>query len=211
MILKIDHISYSCDRLSKQNSLVLENYQKIFGEESLENIDCKKKLLKLGSNTHNIYMYQSKCGAPIEITQYPVVSGNNTSIEVNGYSVLWRVSDVRRSVDMFCDLGFEIQKQDKKSAILYIIPFLDKKRYEIIFVQDKKRCGSGYLDVNGFSSLGIFVDSVKKTIGSVRDENIYVSGISRLCINKRMMDIAFIRGASGEIVEVIGLAGKESI
>ncbi len=81
MILKFDHISYSCG----EGEVDCPNgYEQAFCELHLENIPCKMEFLKFNSSWHNLVMFKPMDKLSvlpnIEYTEYPMVDEKNKGI-----------------------------------------------------------------------------------------------------------------------------------
>lgn len=206
MVLKIDHISYSCAVGSKIDEKI-KGYTKAFEEVDLPNISCKSSFLKLGSAVHNISMYVSNDGFPVEVTAYPVVDGACDAIEFDGNTVTWHVSDVMAAADLFTSLG--ARASETEDGLFLLKPFLEKKPLYIKLVEDKEKTASGYLDFEGWSSIGLFVDNSEKEALKLAKKNYQVTGISQITVNSQKLDIAFVKGKNNELIEFISMAKGE--
>ena len=91
MLIKIDHVSYSCDDQFDCKRFFDMGYATEFCEERLENIECKKNLLKYKARLHNIYMLTKEDSIPIEITMYERVEKKDTGLSLNGNTLEWKV------------------------------------------------------------------------------------------------------------------------
>ena len=72
MIVKLDHISYSC-AYGKEESIKasFEGYREIFREENIENLSIKSEFMSTQEKEHCLYMMVKEGDVPIEITSYP--------------------------------------------------------------------------------------------------------------------------------------------
>lgn len=212
MVLKFDHISYSCDESFDYRSVIPEEYEEQFVERNLQNIRCKEKFLQYGSGMHNIFMLDSKeNNIPIEITQYPMVSGANSNLILDKSKIYWYVKELEEAVKFFSILGMKVIARDENSVELSITPFLDKKEYVIHFLRESKKETVPYLDVQGFSSVGLLVDSAEKNLKKISQKGFYVTEISKLKVNGKWLDIGFAEGKNGEIVELISLLKSKEV
>lgn len=204
MILKFDHISLSCsDELDVEN-YIPDHYTEAFRDMELDNISCKMKYLKFKSPKHNIIMLVPQkpdaIGVPIEITQYPEVSDTSTALYFKGNTVFWEVADIKSARDLFLSLGAQ-ETEDEKSLILS--PFLDKRQFLIRLVENTASTQESFLDVEGFSSIGLFVDNIQKHLDRCADAGFPISDISPIRVQGKWMNIAFVEGKNGELVELI--------
>ena len=69
MIVKFDHISYTCpigeeDEFKKAYS----DYKEAFCEKKIFNLDTKMEFMKLDTREHDLYMMTKEGSYPIELT-----------------------------------------------------------------------------------------------------------------------------------------------
>lgn len=205
MVLKLDHISLSCGCGNEYKEKIPENYKKRFEEFDLPNIDCKKEFLKLMSPVHNIFMYDDESnGIPIEVTQYPEVISQVSNISFEERTIYWPVKDITAGIELFTLLGGKVSEN---STEVVFKPFLDKVAFSICFTETKENEVS-VLDKNGYTSVGIFVDNVLREIEKMAVKGFEVTQINTLMVDNKKMDIGFIRGKNGEIVELIALSKR---
>lgn len=203
MVLRVDHISFSCGNDYSYENILPPGYTKQFEEIGLLNISCKKGFLKNDASVHNIYMYSDETGIPIEITQYPKAFCKNEAISFAGRDILWKVKNPQKAKELFNILGGKIDE----NGIVQIRPFFEKNPISISF---KENSGQDvpYLDVNGFSSLGLFVDDTDKEMAKLAKEGYFTTDSERISVNGKQLSIGFVKGFSGEIVELISLSRK---
>ncbi len=203
MVLKLDHVSFSCGIGDAYEERIPRGYQKKFAEYDLPNIACKADFLELKSPWHNIFMYDGgEESIPVEVTQYPQVIQAISDITVNGRTILWPVVDREAAVELFTALGGK--GQEDLSEVVFK-PFLDKEPFTIRFVVSEN-ISKSVLDMNGYTSIGLFVDNVFREIKKLADKNYMVTEMNSLTVAGKKMDIGFVRGKNGEIVELISLS-----
>lgn len=208
MVLKFDHISYSCANEIKIYE-ILNSYNKDFEEKELQNIDCKKSLLQYDSKVHNIIMYRPKeYGMPIEITQYPVVKYNNVSISFRENELIWYVRDLEAAYSFFECIDANKIDEAEDILLLQFRPFLDDIPINIKLKKKANINAPGYLDVEGFSSIGIFVDNIQKYTEIYRNKGFFTTSISSIVVDSKKLDIVFSKGKNNEIIELISMSRK---
>lgn len=207
MILKFDHISYSCGLGQEFKRILPNGYREAFREMDLSNISCKQRYLRHGSRTHNIFMFQpTGSDLPIEVTQYPTVTGKNEALQLMDGEIQWDVEDLASAVDFFACLDAKEHAGSDQRKVVEITPFLEKAGIRI-HLREKKadRKRRTFLDVEGFSSLAFFVDDARKYLAGVHEAGFFGTEISSIAVNGKWLDIAFVEGANGELVELISL------
>lgn len=207
MILKLDHISFSCDKEKDYRASIPQGYREVFAETGLPNTECKRRFLSDWQDVHNIIMLQSESGIPIEVTQYRTVSGEGRmGLYQNEIHIPTR--SIPSSVSYFSRLGLKVLSQSGTGAVMGLRPFLDKNEFRIYLKQDSSP-PLPFLDVMGYSSIGFLVDSVDKEAEKLRGSGYMVTRPSVLTVNGKLLRIVFSRGGSGEIVELIAIGKGE--
>ncbi len=208
MILKIDHVSFSCDEKENFINCIPEDYFISFSEIDLPNVECKRKLLLGQENaTHNIFMFQNDAGnIPIEVTQYHVTAGKSEII-VDKSDIYIPTCDITESMRFYMCFGMKAIEKSAEGVVLELSTFLDKTSLRIHLTKSAKT-RKPYLDVDGFSSIGLFVDCIEAEASKLCNEGYAFTGISPLTVNGNVMKVAFFYGKTGDIVELITLGGK---
>lgn len=110
MILKFDHIAFSCRRSELTNVFQrFSGYEQVFFEKNLLNIAAKKKLLSDEAlMDHDIVLLQSvKTGdVPIEITAYDVTVGP-AKYDIDGQTIIAYTDNVTESSKFYETIGFK--------------------------------------------------------------------------------------------------------
>lgn len=206
MILKFDHISYSCSSELDVKNNVPAHYTEAFRNMELDNIPCKMKYLKFKSPKHNIIMLVPKAfqsaGIAIEVTQYPKVVHGVENLSFKEYTIFWNVVDVVSARRLFLSLG---AKEESSANSLVLSPFLDKKKIFIQLIENTTCVREPFLDISGFSSIGLFVDNIPKHLEQCVAAGFQTSDISPIKVQEKWMNIAFVEGKNGELVELISI------
>lgn len=203
MILKFDHISYSCTK-ECANNVLFETYNEVFCEEELINLQIKKELLKYESKYHAIKMLNSNGNYPIEITSYPNCNQNGRKYEVVGGEIVVYTPAPEKTIHYMKAIGFKQVEDD----LLQLKPMLDAGPVILRIVYDKIVPLKWYLDYEGFGSLAFVVDNAVKHKKKLEENGIYVTDIQQLCVNGKNLNIFFSNSESGEIIEFISVEKK---
>lgn len=203
MILKFDHISFSCDKEKDYRASIPEGYREIFAEMGLPNTECKRSFLSNWQDVHNIIMLESESGIPIEVTQYKTVSGES-KLSLYQNEIHIPTPNILSSVSYFLCLGLKVLKQGETDAVLGLRPFLDKDEF-LIYLKQGSSPPFPFLDVMGYSSIGLFVGRIDKEADKLRKAGYMVTQPSALTVNRKLLEIVFSHGGSGEIVELIAI------
>ena len=201
MLIKIDHLSYSCDETFDYKMFLNKGFELDFYEEQLVNIDCKKALLKYESQYHSIYMLSKEGSVPIEITMYDCVDNIDTGMKLKDNVLEWEVRNVEITEEFLMALGARKGNDNQ----LTLKGFFDKTPLEIKLTKKVDIETQSFLDINGFSSLGLVVDNVNRELDKLQKNGYYVTGVNEIEVNKKRMEIGFVVGLNNEIVELISV------
>lgn len=152
-------------------------------------------------------MLQSESGIPVEVTQYETVSGEGR-ISLYQNEIRLPTCSIQSSISYFSCLGMKVLSQSITNAVMGLRPFLDMNEFRICLTQDSSP-PLPFLDVMGFSSIGLFVDSIDKEAGKLRKAGYMITNPSTLTVNGKLLEIAFSHGGNGEIVELIAIGKGE--
>ncbi len=208
MIIKFDHLSYSCSYEEEEKiiSKFCDNgggYTIQFREQ-VKNLPIKDQIMQNTCDMHGLVMLQPvdqkifHAPVPIEITSYLKVSGDS-SYGMEGAVIEFRTRNIKESAVFYQQLGF--QKEDRD--ILSLTTLLDKNKVYIKLVESSifyPYC----LDVSGFSSMAWIVNKIEKYTSMIKSKGIKVTNINELEVNKRKLKICFVIGKQGELIELIG-------
>lgn len=207
MVIKVDHVSYSCTTDEEYRHILTDGYRLSFKEKNLINAPCKKDLLLHGAVAHDIIFYNSLHGdIPLEITIYPhTQKADDEYMAISSKEVIFYVRDLYRSIQFFRCFGMVIDSQSDDEALLQIISALDKSCFYLKLIKTKQDTSKRYLDCTGYSSLALFVDNTVKISQKVAKTGFKVTEVSSIEVNRRKLLVSFAIGSNGEIVELISL------
>lgn len=204
MILKFDHISFSCKNEDAGKVMKsLDGYELVFCEEKLHNMNSKKNIMKQVQAFHNISLMHSSAGLPIEITSYNFCESSNDYLMLDGCIIKLFSPKIEYSIQLFRHLGFKIEEKAPSVYLAELKPLLDKEPVTILI--QEREIQRPYLDSNGFSSLAFIVDNLEKEKEKLSRLHYNTTEIECLCVNKKQLKIFFLEGISGEIFEFIAL------
>lgn len=201
MIVKFDHISYSCI-LEEEEAVKtsLSGYEEVFAEKDLMNLPIKKEFLKLPAKIHNITMLQNPQSLPIEITAYPECVKGEERLSLTDEGIRILTADIEATTDFYQKLGF---KQDGEN--LRIKPMLDASEICLQLTQVSGTSQITYLDQQGFGILAFVVDNGAKQKRQLESQGIYTTEIQELTVNGKSLKIFFAKSSAGDLVELIGI------
>ena len=205
MIVKFDHISYSCS-LEQEKAIcnLFEDYEVQFHEVELDNLPMKQAYMREVQKKHNIMMLQKQRCYPIEITAYEKCFERNLNVKEK-YVLCNDVIEIYSDNPSETEKFFEILGMKKgEDSILEIKPLLDEKKVRIK-VNKAQETTPIYLDEIGFGSLAFVVDNANRQKQLLQANNIESSEIEELTVNGKKLKIFFTKSSCGEIIEFIGL------
>lgn len=202
MILKFDHISFSCEKQQVQSLPLTAGYELQFREMSLRNLGCKEAFFQKPHTDHDIYMYERKGALPIEITAYDSCFSGVSSMDMENDSILIYSPDPAETADFFMLLGLKSERLDKTAFVLKGSFILGGS----ITLRILQSGMAGWkLDKAGWSSLGFLSGDSQKELRRMHDAGYEVTDAEELIVNQKAMNIGFCKGPFGEIIEIISL------
>lgn len=209
MIVKFDHISYSCSLLKEESARQLfSEYETVFHEKDLPNLAMKYPYMRKEQTTHNIMLLQKAGSYPIEITAYEAcekrAEGKTEKYVLSDDKIDIYSANPMETKAFFALLGFK----ENEEGILELKPLLDEKPLCIKVCKlpeestDTHTC---FLDEEGFGSLAFVVDNAKKQKALFKEKDYPTSEIEELMVNGKKLKIFFTNSPMGEIIEFIGM------
>lgn len=204
MILKLDHITYTCRR--RDVKAVLEDkfphYQLEF-KDTVSNLAIKEPLLRNCSPTHDLYYLTSVDNIPIEITAYDEIFPRPPFYRLENRTIVQECPDKQAALlfyQSFLGLAEPIYGKLSMQNIL------DKEKYHVDIKQnDIETITGGHrrLDVAGFVSLAFLVNHMDDLRTALLQKGYECTEIAALTVNNRALNIFFVLGPNSEIVEFI--------
>jgi len=211
MIIKFDHISYSAP-IDKEEAVreSFSDYNLIFEERGLNNLEIKSGFFMKEHELHNILMLNAEGKYPIELTMYDECYGQNAMYELGTDEIIIKSADVASSARFYEAFDFtrtESESSDLESCtetVLTLKPMFDSKVVSLRLVKSSITERT-VLDANGFGSLALVVDSIDRYGAVLAEAGYSITDIQSLVVNGKTLKIAFASGKNNEIVELIGV------
>lgn len=203
MIVKFDHISYSCKiDMEQETRNLFEGYEVQFHEVGLINMPMKYSYMHNKQEKHNI-MLLSKAGAyPIEITAYESCMHKK---EESKYVLKEELIEIYSRNPQETETFFKLLGMKKmEDGIMSYKAVLDEKPINIKVLKSEKEVNI-LLDEEGWGSLAFVVDNAKRQRQILIDSKYECSEIEELVVNNKNLKIFFTNSPTGEIIEFIGL------
>lgn len=201
MIIKFDHISFSCGKEAARPLLVTAGYELQFQEQALKNISCKQAFFHVPHAEHDIYMYEKPQKLPIEITMYDTCFPGIDSMSVENHSIVMYSTHPEKTSEFLSLFGLKKTEQTGDDLML-------EGRFAlggVTFGIRKADAVEWKLDKTGWSSVGFLSSNVQKELDRVKAAGYEVTCAEELEVNHRRMNIGFCKGPLGEIIEIISL------
>lgn len=201
MILKFDHISFSCTKENAKSTSVVAGCKPEFQELSLRNLDCKQTFFKDAHPDHDIYMYAGAQTIPIEVTAYDTCHLGRDSMTVEKERIILYSPEPERTAQFLMLFGLREVRRSEGEFVL-------EGRFVLggVVVGVRKADAVEWrLDKEGWSSLGFLAGDARKELDRIRAAGCDVTDVEELEVNQRLLRIGFCVGPFGEIMEVISI------
>lgn len=201
MIVKFDHISYTCP-IGEEDKVInsLSGYAQDFCENNVPNLEIKAEFMKMDTRMHDLYMLTKESGYPIEITSYSQCTEgkNRLTVDNNGFVILSK--EVKETELFYEKLGFITEQ-----SVMCMKPLLGKEKIRIRIEEDREADEKTYLDQKGWGILAFVVDNAEKQKRQLENAGVYTTAIQELLINGKKLKIFFAESNVGDLVELIGV------
>ena len=203
MILKFDHIAYSCNKEEISSlSNILKDYSLVFCEKNVKNLKIKEKLMFEYKDNHDIYLFEHKNNYPIEVTAYSNLSFKTDKYLLFEDYIVVNTSSFINSYDFYQKIGFK----DIENNFLRINTIIgNSTKIQIQNNEILDECKSNKLDSKGFCCLAFITNNIAKEKRRLDSLNIITTDIMELELHKKQMNIFFAYNEYGDICEFIGL------
>lgn len=199
MILKFDHIAYSCTRNEFEEIMKLfRDYSQVFLDRNLSNLDIKHSFMKYWCDTHDISLLISDYCLPVEITAYDQV-GEGNKYEVDDDSIIVNTASLTDSVSFYKSIGFK----DCNESEMVVKPIIGDKSIRLRFNELPNTVN--YLDSAGYCCLAFVTNNAEKEKQKLDRKNIFTTDIKPLRVNNKQMKIFFSYNDFGDICEFISI------
>ena len=201
MIIKFDHISYSCGMEDKKEVFerFARQYEVLFEEINLRNISGKQKLFYEKHQYHDLVMFDSKENFPVELTVYDRCRTKEPGLALENNKIVIKTADRKETGFFFEKMGFVPQ-----GNVMVLKTVLNKQKV-VLQIEETENEYNQKLDNYGFSSLAFWSNNVEKERKKLKELGYGVTLIEELVVNQKKLYICFVVGKQGEIVELIGI------
>lgn len=202
MIIKLDHIAYSCNRNEMEHVLeMFSGYQMVFHETNLKNLPIKRGLMDSWAEDHDIVLLNRDGFLPVEMTAYDetVCGCEKYKIENNLITVF--CNSIINSKMFYKALGFN-EIGDNIMILRTLIGEVVTIRFESISVplpNDHRT----RLDSKGYCCLAFVTNNAEKEKRKLDKCGAETTEIMKLVINKKTLNIFFVYNECDDIVEFI--------
>lgn len=199
MILKFDHLAFSCIKDKLNESITnFSDYESVFIEHNLPNLLIKEQLMQYKGATHDIALLNHKEKLSIEITAYDEVGDLVGKYDIKDNSIIVTTSSVKSSALFYEAIGFKHNSDNCYN----IHPMLDDRDINIQF-KENKMGSTNYLDSAGFCCMAFITNKANKEKKRLEKLNISTTDIMELTVNGKLLNVFFAYNEYGDMVEFI--------
>ncbi len=205
MIIKFDHLAYSCNstELTKVES-TFKGYKIGFRDEVV-NLPLKENLMHRYNDTHILTFLEplSPEVIPIEITSYNTVADKQTpSIEYDTkHTIKIYTENINNTTSLLKAVGFK----NKDNHLEYTSLFAPKT--VLVKLIETKHNINWALDNSGFSCLAFMSNNALKEQERL-SEQFECTEVDKLVVNDKNLSLFFVKGSSGELIEIFSVDRK---
>ncbi len=202
MIIKLDHISFSCGKSQICSLPPAAGYELQFRELSLKNLRCKESFFRRPQPDHDIYLYERKGGLPVEITAYDTCFCGTDSLALKEDTIMVYSPEPYKTAEFLMMFGLKKERADA-DGLLLIGGFVIGGPLTVRVSQADS--AEWMLDKTGWSSLGFLSNDSQRELARLSAAGYETTDAEELEVNQKPMNIGFCRGPFGEIIEIISI------
>lgn len=208
MILKFDHIAFSCDKKAINDFLkLIDGYETVFYEEGIENPRIKEALMASFQNNHTIALMEKQDNLPIEITAYDITHKGEPKYRFScdiPHRITVNTWDENESISFYKSIGFT-ENCDRMLKMSFAVGL---RHLELQIVKNY-RPTENKLDTEGYCCLAFVTNDVKKEKRRLEERGLCVTDIGTVQLNNRIMEVFFANNAQGDTCEFIQICKKK--
>lgn len=201
MIVKFDHISYSCSIVEKDSVYKQKfagKYKILFEEIGLKNIQGKQRLFYQHHQYHDLIMLLSERYLPVEITAYEDCKKEKERFFIEQGRIVVETAKAQETEAFFREFGFK-----RQGEFMILKPILDKQEI-VLEIRETMQEYYSRLDNHGFTSLAFWSNNLHSEKRKLETAGYEVTPVEELMVNHRKLKLCFVVGKQQEIVELIG-------
>lgn len=205
MILNASHIAFACafdEQKRAVECFVRHGYTCKFIEENVDIIEPKRAFMAFEGSSHRMAFLEKSGAISIEVNGYTRTNSQAHMRLYGGSNIEIPIAHMDDSAVFFNCLGFKVVEHNSESIKLSAAFPMAKQPADLIL-----RCAvnvqSYTLDMAGFCSLCLLSSDGRKERETLLKKGLCCSEIALQEINGVVLDIFFVKGPSGEIVELI--------
>jgi hypothetical protein len=207
MIIKLDHISYACINFDDEvKSWLSRGYKAKFVEKRVKNPGIKRGLMSRFSSRHDLAFLEGKHFNVELIDHGHVISGEQFLQPLSQMRTAMPIfnmqaRNIAKSVFFWQSFGFRL---NKITGSLSLADPVSQKKTIINLVKASGK-QDFFLDGAGANCLSFVSSSVENERNFLKSRGFKVTVVEKLKLNKKNLNIFFVRGPSGELAEVFSI------
>lgn len=205
MIIKFDHIAYSCKKSEIQRyKSTLDGYREVFHYLAAVNIEIKFGLMQNRLADHDIVLFEKENSIPIEVTGYDYVGEGKKHYETSNNVIIVNTADDAVSGKFYETIGFKIDEDRMHMTLRPLIGIPVKIKINDGVKKSINTEVDNYLDSAGYCCLAFITNNPWKEKSKLESSGLCTTDIVPLQLGDKKMNIFFTKSDVGDICEYIG-------
>jgi hypothetical protein len=146
--------------------------------------------------------------AAVKSLDVPVYIRNCKNEAFRFNKVVIETGNFKKSLEFWQSLSFKLIEQDNDIAVLKFQSLLKPSVFYIYLQGTKTSNNIHFLDDKGFNCIAFISNSARNEKSIFESQGIMTTEVEEICVNDKLLEIFLVKGPSGELVEIIGLAGE---
>jgi hypothetical protein len=201
MILGLSHINLYCSDLTKiAQDLRAQGFELQFSALDIPNPKNKAAFSQLKCNKHSIHFFKHSENINIEVVvPEELAHPSNRWINPGTTEIELRTANPEKTSQFLSQFGLRPLEQNR----LDFYDLLKKRKYTIQLSPGE--IIPPPLDRDGFGCLTFLTSKLERELNRLLNEGFEVSSPEKLTVGPNQVEIGFVKGLSGEIIELIEL------
>lgn len=136
----------------------------------------------------------------------PISYLNTTEGTCQFNKVMIQTNHIPKSIDFWKYFRFMVISQSSSFALLELVPIVPRtKRFHLYLVRTENINTTPCLDNEGISCISFLSNSIEREKELLYQKGLSTFDVGKLSINNKILNILFVRGPAGELVEIIDM------
>lgn len=220
MLVQIDHLALTGTAMDAQTHLLESmGYEQVFSSDRVPNPEIKRPFMHAWCDHHTLALYRRDGSIPIEIIEYEHTSGGHSRYALKQVpkgslthpdetdtvpepvdaldTVVLETTSPSATREFFRTLGLE---RSGPRTLKFESPLTDPVFVEL---REDSSAEETSLDAPGYPCLAFATTDIEAELSRLSDAGYDVTAVEPIALPERTLEIGFVVGPTGELVELV--------